>query len=60
MILLGLLQTMGHALSDFPFQNTAVLITWWSLLVLMLRWLEFEGVADGAPALPPGLPRRRI
>ena len=41
-LLLGCLQTLGHALIDFPFQNTAILITWWSLLVIMIRWLEFD------------------
>ena len=41
-LLLGCMQTLGHALIDFPFQNTAILITWWSLLVIMIRWLEFD------------------
>ena len=42
MLLLGCCQTLGYALIDFPFQNTAILITWWSLLVFMIRWLEFD------------------
>jgi hypothetical protein len=27
---------------DFPFQNPAILVTWWALLILSLRWLELE------------------
>ena len=42
MLALGLLQTMAHAAIDFPFQNMAILVTWWALMVIMLRWLELD------------------
>lgn len=42
MIALGAGQTLLHALLDFPFQNPAILVTWWALLVISLRWLELE------------------
>lgn len=42
MIFLGCGQTMLHALIDFPFQNPAILVTWVTLLVVALRWLELE------------------
>ena len=42
MLLLGCLQTLGHALIDFPFQNLAILVMWWALLIIALRWLEFD------------------
>lgn len=42
MLFLGCGQTLGHALVDFPFQNSAILTTWWVLLVVALRWLELE------------------
>lgn len=42
MIGLGVAQVMAHALIDFPFQNPAILTTWWALLVISLRWLEIE------------------
>jgi O-antigen ligase len=42
MIALGCAQVMAHALMDFPFQNPAILVTWWSLLVISLRWLELD------------------
>lgn len=44
MILLGAGQVMAHALIDFPFQNPAILVTWWALLVISLRWLELDRV----------------
>jgi len=52
MVLLGCCQTLLHAVIDFPFQNPAVLITWWCVLVGALRWLELdspEGGSGGAP-----------
>jgi hypothetical protein len=42
MVFLGCAQTLLHALIDFPFQNAAILVTWWAMLVMALRWLEFE------------------
>lgn len=42
MVLLGCGQTLLHAVIDFPFQNPAVLITWWVMLVGALRWLELD------------------
>lgn len=42
MVLLGCGQTLLHAAIDFPFQNPAVLITWWVALVGALRWLELD------------------
>jgi len=50
MLLLGCAQTMLHATIDFPFQNAAVLITWWGLLVLALRWLELDAPTGAEPA----------
>lgn len=41
-LFLACVQTMVHALIDFPFQNAAIFIAWWTLLVIALRWLEFE------------------
>ncbi|MDI1335909.1 MAG: O-antigen ligase family protein [Lacunisphaera sp.] len=43
MIALGAGQIMAHALIDFPFHNPAILVTWWALLVISLRWLELDG-----------------
>lgn len=42
MIGLGAGQVMAHAVMDFPFQNPAILVTWWALLVISLRWLELD------------------
>lgn len=42
MVALGVGQVMAHAVMDFPFQNPAILVTWWSLLVISLRWLELD------------------
>lgn len=42
MIFLGSLQTLLHATIDMPFQHPAVLATWWALLIMALRWAEFE------------------
>lgn len=51
MVLLGCCQTLLHAAIDFPFQNPAVLITWWMLLIGSLRWLELDsGGARPSPA----------
>lgn len=44
MIALGAGQVMVHAVMDFPFQNPAILVTWGSLLVISLRWLELDRV----------------
>ncbi len=40
---LGICQVMVHAVMDFPFQNPAILVTWWALLIISLRWLELDG-----------------
>lgn len=45
MIFFGALQTLLHAYVDFPFQHPAVLVTWWSLLIIALRWTEVEPAA---------------
>lgn len=37
MLLAGLGSTAGHALVDFPFRNLAVLVTWFSLLIITAR-----------------------
>lgn len=42
MLLLGCFQTLLHAVIDFPFQNPAVLMMWWVLLIVALRWLELD------------------
>ena len=42
MVALGAGQVMAHAVMDFPFQNPAILITWWALLIISLRWLELD------------------
>jgi len=42
MIALGAGQVMAHATMDFPFQNPAILATWWALLAISLRWLELD------------------
>jgi O-antigen ligase len=42
MVALGAGQVMLHAVMDFPFQNPAILVTWWALLVMSLRWLELD------------------
>ena len=47
MVVLGAGQILAHALIDFPFQNPAILVTWWALLIISLRWLELD---DGAAA----------
>jgi len=46
MLMLGALQTLAHAGIDFPFQCPAILITWWALLVVALRWIELDGSAQ--------------
>jgi O-antigen ligase len=51
MIALGCGQVMAHAVMDFPFQNPAILVTWWSLLVISLRWLELD--TTGGPQNRP-------
>ncbi len=43
MIALGAGQVLAHAVMDFPFQNPAILVTWWALLIIGLRWLELDG-----------------
>jgi O-antigen ligase len=45
MVFLGALQTLLHAYVDFPFQHPAVIVTWWALLIVALRWTEVEPVA---------------
>lgn len=49
MLLLGCFQTLLHAVIDFPFQNPAVLMMWWVLLIVALRWLELD-TPETAPA----------
>jgi len=44
MIALGAAEVMAHAVMDFPFQNPAILTTWWALLIISLRWLELDRV----------------
>ncbi|WP_415910924.1 O-antigen ligase family protein [Oleiharenicola sp. Vm1] len=51
MVLLGCCQTLIHAVIDFPFQNPAVMITWWVVLIGSLRWLELESVDSGRQAV---------
>lgn len=40
MLLAGLASTMMHALVDFPFQNPAVLVTWFALLAITVNYCE--------------------
>jgi hypothetical protein len=40
MLLAGLASTMIHALVDFPFQNPAVLVTWFALLAITASYCE--------------------
>lgn len=42
MVVCGLGQTLLHALMDFPLQCPAILVTWWALVVISLRWLELD------------------
>lgn len=51
MIGLGGGQVMVHGLMDFPFQNPAILVTWWALVIISLRWLELDGGMPWKPAL---------
>ncbi|HYC71266.1 MAG TPA: O-antigen ligase family protein [Opitutaceae bacterium] len=44
-LVLGLAQTLVHALFDFPFQNPAVLITWTALLTIALQWADLDASA---------------
>jgi hypothetical protein len=46
-LFVGSTQTLMHAFGDFPFQNAAILIAWWSLLIIALRWLEIDSAAEG-------------
>jgi hypothetical protein len=48
---------MAHALMDFPFQNPAILVTWWSLLVISLRWLELDSGGNSSGGGPKDRPR---
>ena len=45
MIALGAGQILAHALIDFPFQCPAILVTWWALVIISLRWLELDSAA---------------
>jgi hypothetical protein len=56
-ILIGCLQTLGHAWMDFPFQCPAILSTWLALLTVALRWIELEGPAPASPGAA-GIPAR--
>ena len=40
MLLAGLASTMIHALVDFPFQNPAVLVTWFAILAITTNYCE--------------------
>jgi len=51
MVFLGCMQTLLHAAIDFPFQNPAVLSTWWVVLFLALRWVEIDRLAAEAKAI---------
>ncbi len=42
MLLAGLGSTMAHALIDFPFRNLAVLVAWFSLLVITARLCKVD------------------
>lgn len=48
MIALGAGQVLLNALMDFPFQNPAILVTWWALLIIGLRWRELDGGSGSA------------
>ena len=53
MIALGAGQILAHALIDFPFQCPAILVTWWALMIVSLRWLELDAPpARGALSAP--------
>ena len=40
MLLAGLASTMIHALVDFPFQNPAILVTWFAVLAITTNYCE--------------------
>jgi O-antigen ligase len=46
MIAFGLGQVLLHAFMDFPLQCPAILVTWWALVVMSLRWLELDGTGQ--------------
>lgn len=48
MLAVACLQTLLHAWIDFPFQNPAVLLTWWTLVAIALRWLELDAQLNEA------------
>ncbi len=48
MLLLGCTQTLLHAVIDFPLQCPAILITWWALLVIALRWQDLDSFSAQA------------
>jgi O-antigen ligase len=41
-IVFGALLLAGQAWWDFPFQCPAILMLWWSMLVLAVMWARFE------------------
>ncbi|MES2693071.1 MAG: O-antigen ligase family protein [Verrucomicrobiota bacterium] len=41
-LILGALLLVGYSWWDFPFQNPAILITWWALWPLATMWAQFE------------------
>lgn len=49
-VFVGSTQTLLHAVGDFPFQNPAILLAWWSLLAIALRWLEIDMMAEAKMA----------
>jgi O-antigen ligase len=41
-LVLGLALLVGYSWWDFPFQNPAILLTWWVLLTVVVMWTQFE------------------
>jgi hypothetical protein len=48
LIFAGLLQTLLHSWVDFNFYNPAILITWCTLWVVLIRWTKREESASKA------------
>ena len=48
LIFAGLLQTLAHSWVDFNFYNPAILITWCTLWVVLIRWTKREESASKA------------
>ncbi len=54
MLLAGLASTMIHALVDFPFQNPAVLVTWFATLAITTNYCDREKDQRRPPAAGSG------